>query len=35
MEEITAGSGQIRYLEEAGDLYDFFVAIESQKGAAV
>lgn len=33
MEEITAGSGQIRYLEEAGELYDFFVTIESRKGA--
>ena len=31
MEEITAGSGQIRYLEEAGELYDFLLQLKAKK----
>ena len=35
IEEITAGSGQIRYLEEAGELYDFLLQLKAEKAQGI
>jgi hypothetical protein len=35
MEEMTAGNGQIRYLEEAGELYDFLLQLKAEKAQGI